>query len=94
MTDKAAGPDGSGLSEGLGAGDGARKPLNGIAATMFHDEGAYARCSCGWYSLNPATLSNKRPPCWGCGDVNGWSGSFVRPGPGSKWSGLVQPASA
>ncbi len=87
-------PAGLPLNDGLGAGVEARKPLNGIARTMFHDEGAYARCSCGWYSLNPATLSDKRPPCWGCGDVNGWSGSFVKPGPGAKWSGLVQPASA
>lgn len=83
-----------GSNAGLGAGAEARKPLNGIAATWHHDEGAYARCSCGWYSLNPATLSTRAPPCWNCGDVNGWSGSFVRPGPGSKWSGIVQPASA
>jgi len=69
--------------------------LNGIPATMWHDEGAIARCSCGWYSLNPATLQNpvgKAPPCWNCGDRHGWSGSFVKPGPGAKWSGLVQPA--
>jgi len=94
MQNDVAGPDGSALSEGLGAGAEARKPLNGIAATWHHDEGAYARCSCGWYSLNPATLSSKPPPCWNCNDTLGWSGSFVKPGPDAKWSGLMQPKSA
>lgn len=62
-------------------------PLNGIAATMHHDEGAYAQCGeCGRYTLDPFCLSAKPRPCE-CGSVHGWSGSFKRPGPDAKWSG-------
>jgi hypothetical protein len=64
-------------------------PLNGIKATMTHDEGAFARCSyCGRYSLDPATLSDRQPVC-DCGKQHGWSGSFVRPDAHSRWSGQV-----
>ncbi|PRH13505.1 hypothetical protein [Burkholderia gladioli] len=66
-------------------------PLNGIAATMFHGEGAIARCSyCGRYSLDPKTLGDRQPKCE-CGEQHGWSGSFEKPGPDAKWSGAAPP---
>ncbi|WP_257744572.1 hypothetical protein [Burkholderia glumae] len=72
-------------------------PLNGIAATMFHGEGAIARCSyCGRYSLDPKTLGDRQPKCE-CGEKHGWSGSFEKPGPDAKWSGAApsgMPATA
>ncbi|WP_186019693.1 hypothetical protein [Burkholderia gladioli] len=62
-------------------------PLNGIAATMFHGEGAIARCSyCGRYSIDRQTLGDRAPKCE-CGEKHGWSGSFEKPGPDAKWSG-------
>jgi hypothetical protein len=65
----------------------AEQALNGIPATMRHDEGAIARCSyCGRYSLDPATLLDRQPTCE-CGKQHGWSGSFKRPGPDAKWNG-------
>ena len=65
--------------------------LNGIPATMFHDEGAYAQCGdCQRYTLNPKALTDKPPPCE-CGSKTGWSGSFVRPRWDAAWSGLMQP---
>lgn len=68
-------------------------PLNGIAATMFHGEGAIARCSyCGRYSIDPKTLGDRQPKCE-CGEKHGWSGSFEKPGPDAKWSGEA-PATA
>lgn len=70
-------------------------PLNGIAASLTHDEGAIARCSyCGRYSLDRATLSrdNSRQPLCDCGKQHGWSGSFVRPGPDARWSGKAPEA--
>lgn len=64
-------------------------PLNGIAATLQHDEGAIACCFyCGRYSLDPATLGDRQPVCE-CGKKHGWSGSFVKPGPDARWSGKV-----
>ena len=61
------------------------QPVNGISATMRHDEGAIARCSyCKRYSLDPATLSDRAPACE-CGKKHGWSGSFVKPTPESKF---------
>ncbi|UVS87023.1 hypothetical protein EFP18_23360 [Burkholderia glumae] len=72
-------------------------PLNGIAATMFHGEGAIARCSyCGRYSLDRKTLGDRPPKCE-CGEKHGWSGSFEKPGPDAKWSGAApsgMPATA
>lgn len=65
--------------------------LNGISATLRHDEGAIAQCTCGWYTLNTAALSDRRPPCWNCDSRDGWSGSFKPPTPDAKWSGLVKP---
>ena len=64
-------------------------PLNGIAATDFHGEGAIARCSyCGRYSLNRKTLGEDRyQPVCECGEKHGWSGSFKKPSPDAKWSG-------
>ncbi len=60
---------------------------NGIPATHRHDEGAIARCSyCRRYSLDPATLSDRQPVCE-CGKQHGWSGSFKKPEPDSRWSG-------
>jgi hypothetical protein len=59
-----------------------------VNATLRHDEGAYARCSyCGRYSNDPRTLGEprKQPVC-DCGNANGWSGSFVPPGPTSRFS--------
>ncbi|MEX3914822.1 hypothetical protein AB4Y43_01055 [Paraburkholderia sp. BR10872] len=69
------------------------KPLNGIPATLQHDEGAIARCSyCGRYSLDPKTLGSRQPKC-DCGEQNGWSGSFLAPSHDAKWSGAApQPA--
>ncbi|WP_244118873.1 hypothetical protein [Burkholderia gladioli] len=68
-------------------------PLNGISATMFHGEGAIARCSyCGRYSIDPKTLGDRQPKCE-CGEKHGWSGSFEKPGPDAKWSGAA-PAAA
>jgi hypothetical protein len=62
-------------------------PLNGIPATMRHDEGAISQCFyCGRYSLDPKTLSDRQPVCE-CGKQHGWSGSFKRPGADAKWSG-------
>lgn len=67
-------------------------PLNGIAASLMHDEGAIARCSyCGRYSLDPATLSDRQPICE-CGKQHGWCGSFEKPGPDSRWSGKAPSA--
>lgn len=69
-------------------------PMNGIAATLRHDEGAIARCSyCGRYSLDPKTLSDRQPKCE-CGEKHGWSGSFKKPGPDAKWSGEAPQATA
>jgi hypothetical protein len=66
-----------------------QEAVNGIPATLRHDEGAIARCSyCGRYSLDPKTLSNRQPKC-DCGEQHGWSGSFKKPGPDSKWSGAA-----
>lgn len=71
----------------------ATAPLNGIAATMFHGEGAIARCSyCGRYSIDPKTLGDRQPKCE-CGEKDGWSGSFEKPRPDAKWSGAA-PATA
>jgi hypothetical protein len=71
------------------------KPLNGIPATMFHDEGAIAQCNhCGRYSLDRKTLSERdsdQPVCE-CGKQHWWSGSFKKPGPDAKWSGATPPA--
>lgn len=69
------------------------KHLNGIPATMCHDEGAIARCFyCGRYSLDPKTLGDRAPLC-ACGKEHGWSGSFVKPGPDATWSGKAPGAS-
>jgi hypothetical protein len=66
---------------------GAPAPLNGIPATMHHDEGAYAQCGdCGRYTVDPFALSARPRPC-DCGSTTGWSGSFKKPGPDAKWSG-------
>lgn len=57
-----------------------------IRATLEHDAGAYARCSyCGRYSDDPIVLRRPQTRC-DCGKAHGWSGSFLRPGPGAKWS--------
>lgn len=65
----------------------AKPPMNGIAATLRHGEGAIARCSfCGRYSIDPKTLGDRQPKCE-CGEQHGWSGSFAKPGPDAKWSG-------
>lgn len=65
----------------------AAAPMNGIPASLRHDEGAIARCSyCGRYSLDPKTLSDRQPKC-DCGEKHGWSGSFKKPAPDAKWSG-------
>lgn len=62
-------------------------PVNGIPATLRHDEGAIARCSyCGRYSIDPKTLSDRQPAC-DCGERHGWSGSFEKPGRDAKWNG-------
>ncbi|WP_334032947.1 hypothetical protein [Burkholderia gladioli] len=64
-------------------------PLNGIAETIFHGEGAISRCSyCGRYSLDRKTLGDRPPKCE-CGEKYGWSGSFEKPGPDAKWSGAA-----
>lgn len=63
------------------------RPLNGIAATWHHDEGAYAQCGyCGRYSLDPQTLTDKAPTC-ACGETHGWSGSFKAPTMHAMWAG-------
>lgn len=68
------------------------KPVNGIPATLRHDEGAVSRCSyCGRYSLDPKTLSDRQPKCE-CGELHGWSGSFKKPGPDASWSGTAPSA--
>ena len=67
--------------------------LNGIKATMFHDEGAIAQCGyCRRYSLDPKTLGDRQPACE-CGEKHGWSGSFKKPGADAQWSG-ARPACA
>lgn len=61
------------------------------AATMFHDAGAIAQCTCGRYTLDRNSLSprdDRRPVCE-CGTNHGWSGSFKKPGADSKWHGTV-----
>jgi hypothetical protein len=66
--------------------------LNGIPATLRHDEGAIARCSyCGRYSIDPKTLSDRQPRCE-CGEKHGWSGSFTKPGHDAEWSGQAPAA--
>ncbi|WP_434663539.1 hypothetical protein P5W99_24590 [Paraburkholderia sp. A3BS-1L] len=68
------------------------KPLNGIPATLQHDEGAIARCSYrGRYSLDPKTLSDRQPKC-DCGERYGWRGSFKKPDHDAKWSGSAPQA--
>ncbi|SAL20187.1 hypothetical protein AWB70_01016 [Caballeronia cordobensis] len=68
---------------------GKEEAVNGIPATLRHDEGAIARCSyCGRYSLDPKTLSNRQPKC-DCGEQHGWSGSFKKPDCDAKWSGAA-----
>lgn len=59
------------------------------AATMFHDAGAIAQCTCGRYTLNRNSLSprDERRPVCECGTNHGWSGSFKKPGADSKWHG-------
>lgn len=67
-------------------------PLNGIPATWTHDEGAYAQCGeCGRYTANPLALG-ARPWHCECGSKDGWCGSFKRPGPDAKWSGIAPAA--
>ena len=62
-------------------------PVNGIKATWFHDEGAYARCGkCGRYTLDPSALGDRQPTC-ACGERHYWSGSFKVPGPDAQWFG-------
>lgn len=62
-------------------------PVNGIPATWFHGEGAYAQCGyCKRYTLDPKALSDRQPTCE-CGEKHGWSGSFQPPGPTAQWSG-------
>lgn len=64
-----------------------KEPLNGIRATMFHDEGAIAQCGyCKRYTLDRKALSDRQPTCT-CGKQHGWSGSFVKPGPDAQWHG-------
>lgn len=64
-----------------------KPPLNGIRATMFHDEGAIAQCGyCKRYTLDRAALSDRQPECT-CGERHGWSGGFVKPGPDAQWHG-------
>lgn len=68
------------------------KPVNGIAATMFHDEGAYAQCgNCGRYSLDRLALGPKGYMC-DCGEGYAWSGSFKVPGPDATWAGKTPNA--
>lgn len=58
-----------------------------IKATRTHDAGAYARCSyCGRYSDDYRALTKDEWPC-DCGNLHGWSGSFVKPTAASKWNG-------
>lgn len=66
------------------------KPLNGVPATMFHDEGAIAQCAyCKRYTLDRNALhdwDSRRTVCT-CGSIDGWSGSFEKPGPDAQWHG-------
>ena len=67
-------------------------PLNGIRATMFHDEGAVAHCgNCGRYTLDLKALSDRQPVCT-CGKQHYWSGSFVKPGSDAQWHGPAPAA--
>jgi hypothetical protein len=54
-------------------------PLNGIKATMFHDEGAVAQCGyCKRYTLDRRALGD-RPLTCDCGKAHGWrAGQFRR----------------
>lgn len=62
--------------------------LNGIAATMFHDEGAIAQCGhCKRYTLDRKALADSRQPVCDCGKQHYWSGSFKPPGPDAQWFG-------
>jgi hypothetical protein len=62
-------------------------PLNGIKATMFHDEGAIAQCGyCKRYTLDRRALGD-RPLTCDCGKAHGWSGSFQKPTSDALWFG-------
>lgn len=64
------------------------KPLNGMRATMFHDEGAVAQCFyCRRYTMNEKALTD-RPPTCECGHKYGWCGSFEPPASDAQWSGI------
>ena len=68
-------------------------PLNGIKATMFHDEGAIAQCgNCKRYTLDPKALADSRQPVCDCGRQHYWSGSFKKPGPDAQWFGAAPQA--
>jgi hypothetical protein len=68
--------------------------LNGIPATLQHDEGAFAQCGdCRRYTLDPYALTDRPPQCE-CGSKHGWSGSFKRPGADARWSGAAPPSAA
>ena len=70
------------------------QPLNGIAATMFHGEGAIAQCGhCKRYTLDRKALADSRQPVCDCGKRHYWSGSFKPPGPNAQWFG-PRPAAA
>ena len=71
-----------------------QQPINGIAATMFHDEGAIAQCQhCKRYTLDRKALADSRQPVCDCGKQHYWSGSFKPPGPDAQWFG-PRPAAA
>jgi len=59
-----------------------------IKANSRHDAGAYARCSCGVYSLDYTAigLGGAAPPaCPKCGKRDHWCGSFEPPGPDAEF---------
>lgn len=71
------------------------QPLNGIKATMFHDEGAIAQCgSCSRYTLDTDALHQRFRLVCDCGDMHGWSGSFKQPGANAVWHGSAPLAQA
>lgn len=70
------------------------QPINGIAANMFHGEGAIAQCGrCRRYTLDRAALSDRQPVCT-CGERYYWSGSFLPPGLNAQWYGPAPEAQA
>lgn len=63
-----------------------------LPASIYHDAGAWARCSkCGRYTTSVFAIGDRCVHPCDCGETDYWTGSFERPGPDAKWHTQVQP---